>query len=35
MPVTIVPETELSKNDQGDLKGYNPEGDLWVFGYGS
>jgi len=31
MPVTIVPETELSKNDpQG-----NPEGDLWVFGYGS
>src|SRR5665213_871990 len=35
MPAKIAPETELS---QGNLKGApqgNPEGDLWVFGYGS
>jgi cation transport protein ChaC len=31
MPVTCIPETELSNRDPQRT----PEGDLWVFGYGS
>ncbi len=35
MPAIIAAETELSKGAPQDHSEGHPEGDLWVFGYGS